>query len=158
MWFACVMKDITISQATAHDVAAIIVLLADDPVGETREDTSEKASEIYARAFADALSDPQCTILVGRHGSEVIGCVQLNVISGLSYKGTKRALIEDMRVRADFRGQGLGRKLLDAALQQAKSSGCGLAELFAHADRLEAHKFYEACGFLGAHKGFRKVL
>lgn len=152
------MTDITISNARSTDVSKIVSLLADDPIGQQREDVSHNAHVTYVNAFEAALADPNCTILVARSGTDTIGCIQMNVIAGLSYRGIKRVLIEDMRISTAFRGKGIGRLLLEAALHEAQAQGCGLAELFAHQDRKDAHAFYEACGFHSNHKGFRKML
>lgn len=152
------MSEITINPAAPTDIAEIVALLADDPIGRTREDTSKGAEPRYAGAFEAVMADPNATILVARDRDSIVGSVQLNILAGLSYCGIKRALIEDMRVTSDRRGHGIGRRLLEAALYEAKRAGCELAELFVHEDRLDAHQFYAACGFTGEHKGFRKKL
>ena len=152
------MKDIEINAAIAADLPAIVGLLFDDPIGNGREATTSDAMPGYAEALKAIIAHPDSVILVARCSGKVIGCVQVNVLINLSYRGAKRAMIEDMRIAQDVRGRGLGRALIDAALAWGTASGCSLAQLFVHEDRAEAHAFYEACGFTWAHRGYRKTL
>lgn len=158
MWFVRGMTRVLIDFAKADDLDAILHLLLDDRVAQAREDSSETARYAYQDGFAAALADPNCKIFVAKAHEQIVGSLQLNIISGLSYRGKKRALIEDMRIHRMFRQQGIGRNLLETALSYARQADCGLAELFVHQTRSDAHAFYAACGFEGSHVGFRKML
>ena len=54
--------------------------------------------------------------------------------------------IDDLYVRPDHRNQGFGRKLLGAALQQAKSEGARQAYLFVDMQNADAQRLYKALG------------
>jgi len=147
-----------IREARFEDVGELVALLADDPIGAGREDTSESVLHKYQAGFRLIQADPHCRLLVAEQDGMVIGSLQINILSGLSYQAINRCILEDMRVRKDKRDLGVGKKLVEAALAFAKTRQCALAELFVHDDRDGAQRFYEACGFTGEHRGYRREI
>jgi GNAT superfamily N-acetyltransferase len=144
--------------ARASDVPNITRLLWDDEQGRQRESLSAQDAFNYASAFERIERDSNSQLFVATSDDAVIGCLQLTVIPGLSYRGVSRALVEDVRVDRSYRGQGIGERLLSHSEAHAIGLGCGLMELFVHGERNDAHRFYEREGYVGAHRGFRKVL
>jgi GNAT superfamily N-acetyltransferase len=61
--------------------------------------------------------------------------------------GAPSAWIEDMVLRDEFRGQGLGKELLDAAANWAMSKGAKRIQLVADADNVPALGFYKHLGW-----------
>jgi GNAT superfamily N-acetyltransferase len=55
--------------------------------------------------------------------------------------------LEDLFVREAFRGAGLGRALVHAAMQRARERGCRRIELDVNEDNAAALALYESCGF-----------
>lgn len=53
-----------------------------------------------------------------------------------------------MGVLSDYRGQGIGRALLEAALQAAKAKGISRIELTVRVDNERAKRLYESFGFV----------
>lgn len=66
-------------------------------------------------------------------------------------------VVEDVVVREDTRGQGVGRKLMDAIDAFAKETKSDYTILVSSGFRKGAHKFYEACGYTEDVRGFRKM-
>jgi GNAT superfamily N-acetyltransferase len=149
---------VAVRHATAEDVPEIVQLLWDDEQGRQRESTSLEQASNYLSAFEQIECDPNSQLFVATLDEAVVGCLQLTVIPGLSYRGIRRALVEDVRVAQSYRGRGLGGHLLSYAEAQATDLGCGLVELFVHSNRNDAHRFYERARYTGAHRGFRKKL
>jgi GNAT superfamily N-acetyltransferase len=141
--------------ARAGDVPAIVALLADDPLGATRERPGDPA---YAAAFAALAADPNQLLVVAEDGGEVVGTLQLTVIPGLSRLGATRGQLEAVRVRADQRGSGLGAALVEWACARAAERGCALVQLTTDATRGDAHRFYEHLGFTASHVGMKRPL
>ncbi len=148
--------DIIFREASADDVPAIAALLADDPLGATREETGDLAA--YRRAFAAMAAQPGNMMLVAERAGRVIGCLQLTIIPGLSRRGVTRALIEGVRVAADSRGLRIGERLVSHAIRLSREAGCGLAQLTSDNSRGDAHRFYERFGFVASHVGFKLAL
>jgi ribosomal protein S18 acetylase RimI-like enzyme len=151
-----VMDDITIRLARREDVPAIIALLADDLLGRTRENTSDPAP--YLRAFDDMAAQGGNIALVAERAGEIIGCLQLTMIPGLSRHGIKRGQIEGVRVGGAHRGLKIGERLIRHAIDIAQSEGCGLVQLTSDVSRPDAHRFYERLGFVASHAGFKLTL
>lgn len=142
-----------IRRAVAADVPAIVALLADDPLGSTRESTADLAP--YKEAFDAIDADPSELLLVLADETEIIGTMQLSFLPGLSLGGATRAQIEAVRVRDDHRGQGLGEQMFDWAVAEARRRGCSLMQLTTNKSRGDAHRFYERLGFVASHEGMK---
>lgn len=149
---------VVVRRANAADVAIIVQMLWDDDEGRQRESISKNQASTYLSAFEQIERDPNSQVLVATINNTVVGCLQLTVIPGLSYRGVNRALVEDVRVLKSHRGRGIGNQMLAFAEAKATELGCGLIELFVHDGRSDAHRFYENAGYIGAHRGFRKHL
>jgi ribosomal protein S18 acetylase RimI-like enzyme len=153
------MDDITIRRALRDDVPAIVLLLADDHLGRGREAPDEPLAESYWEAFDKLRRDPNTALVVVQDSSKaVIGCMQLNFMTGLSHQGAGRMLIEDVRVDKRFRNRRIGHRLLDWAIDQARQQNCSVVELFVHHSPTDARRFYEALGFAAQHHGMRLLL
>ena len=149
------MNATIIRRATLDDVPAIVAMLADDPLGATRESPGDPA---YAAAFAEIDRDEHQYLAVAEVDGEVVGTLQLTLIPGLSRRGGTRALIEAVRVRSDRRGSGLGRELAQWAVDRARDEGAIMVQLTSDASRADAHRFYERLGFAATHVGLKLPL
>ncbi|WP_425508168.1 N-acetyltransferase family protein [Streptomyces bathyalis] len=143
-------------RATADDVPALVSMLADDPLGAQRESPDETA--VYREAFDRIDADPHQHLVVAERDGHPVGTLQLTLIPGLSRRGSTRALIEGVRVHADARGDGLGSRLIQWAIEEARRQDCTLVQLTSDATRIEAHRFYERLGFEASHLGFKMQL
>jgi GNAT superfamily N-acetyltransferase len=148
------MDTLVIRRATADDVPAIVEMLADDPLGAQRESPGDP---VYAAAFAEIDADPRQLLAVAVVDGSVAGTLQLTFIPGLSRRGSTRALIEAVRVHADRRGDGLGRRLAEWAIATARERGAAMVQLTTDASRVEAHRFYERLGFVASHVGMKLI-
>ncbi|MER8045124.1 GNAT family N-acetyltransferase [Streptomyces sp. NPDC094032] len=142
--------------ATRADLPAVLALLADEE--RVVDPASVSVTAAYERAFADIEADPRNEVLVLVEGALVVGCLQATYIPGLGKGGAERALIEAVRIRADRRGGGLGRELMERATARARARGCALVQLTSNKDRAAAHRFYASLGFARSHDGFKLSL
>ena len=152
------MTYMNIRLATADDLPLIVRLLADDFLGQQREDLSEPLNENYLRAFREIQSDPNNELIVAELDGKVIGTLQLTFTPSLSFQGSKRCTVESVRVDSKLRGQGIGREMMLWAIARAKENGCISMQLTSHNDRENAHRFYERLGFLRSHVGMKLPL
>ncbi|MEU6840511.1 GNAT family N-acetyltransferase [Streptomyces sp. NPDC046716] len=149
--------------ASRADLPAVLSLLADED--SVVDPATITVTETYERAFAAIDADPRNELLVlvehtdGRHEiGTVVGCLQATYIPGLGKGGAERALIKAVRIRADRRGGGLGRTLMEHAVDRARARGCALVQLTSNKQRQDAHRFYAGLGFVSSHEGFKLAL
>jgi N-acetylglutamate synthase-like GNAT family acetyltransferase len=148
------ISSITIRHARRDDVGVIVAMLADDPLGSARERLEDPLPASYFRAFEalEHASHIQLVVAEDEDGA-VIGCLQLCILPGLSSQGASRGLIEDVRVATHCRSRGVGEKIVQWAIAEARVKGCALVELLTHSTRVDAQRFYARLGFQPSHVG-----
>jgi GNAT superfamily N-acetyltransferase len=149
--------DVTFREAEPRDLPAIIRLLADDPLGSTREASSEGdvVDERYAQALRAISDDPRQLQLVAVVDDRVVGTLQLSFIPSLTFAGGERAQIEGVRVDAAERGHGLGHQMVAWCIDEARRRGCHVLQLTTNKQRTDALRFYESLGFEATHEGMK---
>ena len=152
------MIDLTFRPAVEDDLVAIVTLLADDELAAAREDTSIPLDPRYRAAFAAIAADPNQLLLVATDGDTVVGCLQISVIPGLSRKGMVRGQIESVRVASGHRGGGIGRAMIEFAVDECRRRACGSVQLTTDKSRHAAHRFYERLGFVASLEGMKLAL
>jgi GNAT superfamily N-acetyltransferase len=152
------METIAFRRARASDLPALVALLADDPLGREREDLGTPLAAAYQRAFEAIDADPNQLLAVVTDEDRVVGTLQITFIAGLSRRGGVRGQIEAVRIAADRRGAGLGRRAFEWAIETCRARGCGLVQLTTDRTRSDAHRFYDQLGFTASHIGYKKAL
>jgi ribosomal protein S18 acetylase RimI-like enzyme len=148
------ISPVRIRRARRDDVGVIVAMLADDPLGAARERVEDPLPPCYFEAFEAVEQAPDIRLVVAEDDSgDVVGCLQLCILPGLSSQGASRALIEDVRVASHRRSRGIGEQLVRWAVSEARASGCRLIELFTHQSRVDAQRFYARLGFQPSHVG-----
>lgn len=142
-------------EASAGDLPTIIQMLADDPLGRQRENYTIPLSDSYLETFQAIESDPNNKLVAAYVEEEIVGFFQLTLIPYLTYQGRWRGLIEGVRVNKRFRGQGIGRKMIEHGIDCARKKNCHLVQLTTDKKRPDAIAFYESLGFLASHEGLK---
>jgi GNAT superfamily N-acetyltransferase len=142
--------------AVRRDLPAILGLLVDDVLGADRD--SADVDERYERAFDAITASPTNRLIVADDGAEVVGCMQLTTIPGLSRHGATRLLVEAVRVRSDRRRRGLGEEMLTWAIDGARRDGIAAVQLTTDKTRADAQRFYARLGFVASHEGMKLPL
>jgi GNAT superfamily N-acetyltransferase len=149
----------TLRQASIEDLPRIVELLADDPLGASREQLGGvDPLRPYRQAFEVIDADPAHLLLVAEAEGAVVATMQLSFLPGLARRGALRAQLEAVRVHAGYRGSGLGRAMLSWAVDEARRRGCALVQLTSDKRRPDAHRFYLDLGFVASHEGFKLAL
>ncbi|MER7505077.1 GNAT family N-acetyltransferase [Nonomuraea pusilla] len=143
-------------EARREDVPAIVAMLIDDHLGATRE--GDPHDPRYLEAFDRIAANPYEELIVAERDGEVIGTMQLSYLSGLGRLGATRCQIEAVRVAAARRGEGLGRRMIQWAVDRARARGCVLVQLTSDKSRVDAHRFYDSLGFVDSHIGYKLSL
>jgi GNAT superfamily N-acetyltransferase len=146
---------VAIRPATEDDIPRILELFVHGSLRPGKEDPTDL--DPYRAALADISRGPG-GVLVAEVEGQVVGVCQLIVFRHLQTRGGLCAEVESVHVHPDHRRHGVGRVLMAAALERARSLGCYRLQLTSNVARPEAHRFYEALGFEPSHRGFKLIL
>ena len=152
------MGEVIFRDATLADLPAIVALLAEDTLGEKREDPSLPLDPAYETAVATNAAHPDQRQIVATRDGAVIATMQLTFIPGIAFRGAWRGQIEAVRVAGNLRGGGIGAAMIVWAVEQCRARGCRMVQLTSDKSRLDAHRFYERLGWTRSHEGFKLKL
>ncbi len=83
---------------------------------------------------------------VAEENGKVVGWAYLYIIRNDRHD-EPYGLLENVYVEKEFRKQGLGRQLVESAIEEAKKQGCYKLLGTSRHSNIDAHKFYEKFGF-----------
>ncbi len=131
--------------AAPGDAPAVAALMAEFRDWHDRDFPSDPD---LRRSVERLIEDPETEYLLGAgdRGREPEGVCQLRYRYGLWYSA-EDCWLEDLFVRGSARGDGLGRALVEAAVERARARGCRRVDLDAASDNHAALALYEQMGF-----------
>ncbi len=106
------------------------------------------ADETFHRNVTQLIEDPLTDFLLvaEAEGGEAVGVVQLRYRLGVWRDGDD-AWLEDVYVREEAQGKGLGRTLTEAAVERARERGAKRIQLDVEEENAAARGVYEKAGF-----------
>ncbi len=130
-----------VRRATSPDAADVARLLH-----EFNSEFSATTPGIAALTprYAELLTSGEVTVLLAGPGPDAFA--QLRFRSSL-VSGALDAYLEELYVAPALRGDGLGRALLEAAMEAARAAGATSIELNTSEDDVAARGLYESAGF-----------
>ena len=141
------VRDLVVRRATAADVSVIGQLLHDF----NREyDDATPGPVVLAERVGRLLGSDETVILLGGRGPD--GLAVLRFRPSFWSAGLECYLAELYVVPAR-RGQGLGRRLMECALDQARQLGADYMDLGTSEDDVAARALYESLGFTNREGG-----
>ena len=143
--------------ATEADLPVIVHMLADDRFGAGRERDVSPLPPSYLAGYRAMLAQGGRIMLAVQDGA-IVGCMQFNVIHGVSQQGQSRAQVEGVRVDSAMRGRGIGAAMMRQAMAEARVAGCAVLQLTTNRSRTEAQAFYARLGFTHSHAGMKITL
>ena len=149
------MHDVLVRKMQKDDLPRILQLLSDDELGQSRETLQKSLRDDYLRAFTAINADLNQYLAVFERNDNIIGCLQISFIPGLSRRGALRGQIESVRVAANVRGNGYGTLMMAWAIEKCREQGCSLVQLTSDKTRKDAQRFYQELGFVPSHEGFK---
>jgi GNAT superfamily N-acetyltransferase len=133
-----------VDEATASDLPQLADLLS---ILFTQEADFQPDREKQIRGLRLIVGAPdRGRIFLARLGGEVVGMVSL-LFTISTVEGAAVCWLEDMIVRPDQRGKGLGARLLQHAVAYAKTHGFARITLLTDRINDRAIRFYEQHGF-----------
>ena len=129
--------------ADGSDGAVILSLL-----GEQLDEHDINVSLDALRAAVEAVLDNAARgmFLLAEVDGSVIGFAYLTYVWSMEHAG-RCAWLEEMYVRPDWRGRGVGTALLRRAIEEARAVGCRAVDLEVDAAHSRAENLYARDGF-----------
>ncbi len=145
-----------IGNATLEDVNELSGLL--DKLFSIEQDFQPN-TERQIKGMSLLLQHPdRAVIKVAKdEAGRLIGMVSAQLVISTA-EGAPSAWVEDMVVRDEYRGKGMGRALLDSVLEWAKSKGATRAQLLVDMDNAPALGYYQHLGWQATRLGARRIL
>jgi len=137
--------EIPLRIAGRADVATVTALIGD--FRDFLEGDSPSNAQIES-VVSELIADPATEFLL--IGEPESGFAQIRYRLSVWESG-EDAWLEDLFVRDEARGEGFGRTLATAAIERAKSRGCGRIQLETNRNNEAAVKLYESVGFEASH-------
>ena len=115
--------------------------------------------EAMKQKIASLSAKPEYCVAVACDGDLVIGTAMGIVCQDLCGACKPFMLIENVVVDPAYRGQGIGKQLMQYVENFGKDNQCKYVLLVSEAKRTDSHKFYESLGYPpGEEMGFKKRL
>ena len=133
--------------AAAKDLAQMVVLL-----GQLFEQEAEFTPDASKQdvALKMILTDPKIgKLYVAKDANRVVAMASL-LFTVSTAEGGKAALFEDLVVSPDYRKQGIGAKLLEYVIGQARTEGVLRLTLLTDMQNERAQVLYRKLGFVGS--------
>ena len=134
-------SDPRVRLATAADAPAFGRLLQ---AFNDEYDEPTPSAAVIAERTAPLIASGEVTVLFAGEGPD--GFAELRFRPSL-YTGALDAYLEELYVVPEHRGEGLGRALLEAAMEHARARGADRIDLNTSEDDVAARALYERTGF-----------
>ena len=140
--------------AYSEDIPAMVQFL-----GElfTIEDDFSVNAEKQFRGLELLLEHSHCVVLVAELNNDVVGMITLQRVISTAI-GEYVGIIEDVVVSQNYRGRGIGTKLLAVAIEEAEQRGWKRLALGVDLRNTKAIEFYQKQGFTTSHMGLMYYL
>lgn len=144
-------------KANREDLSEIVRLLYEDDLGKEREKYApdKEVDLCYKKAFEEIDSDPNQFLMVVEMDGKIVALCHLTLMPSLTFQGSRRMNVEDVRVDQRMRGRKIGQWMMKQVIEQAKATGCRKLQLTTTKTRSGARRFYEKLGFSCTHDGMK---
>lgn len=141
---------IEVRAATVDDFDAVYTMICE----LENEAFNEKELNLIYR---ENLKNDSILYWIAEMGGQSVDFLSLHIQNLLHHAGPA-AEIQELFVRSDQRGNGIGTRLVEHARAEAIKRGCKVFEVTTNIKREATHRFYERCGFTRTHYKFTDPL
>ena len=149
------MTNILIREASGSDLPVIERLMAE--LIESVDDRERLDIYTVFENCRTLLGDANSHLLVAEINTSVIGVINFTIRRTLLHSGFS-GLIDELVVTKSYRGKGVGKQLMHAAIEKCKQLGCCEIEVSTEFANTDAKAFYKGCGFVERGVIFEKDL
>ena len=133
----------SIRVAAEADVPALLALYAQTGLDDGIRMDAATAGKLLKRIAAY----PDYKIFLVTEGSEVLASYALLIMDNIAHNGAPLSIVEQVAVRADSQGRGLGTLMMHHAMDRSRALGCYKLALSSNLRFERAHAFYDKLGF-----------
>ncbi len=144
---------VLVRQATLNDLDGLLALY--QQLAGEQASAAPGGRATSAGVLAEILADARRELAVATVEDRVVGTVDLLTVPNLTHRGEPWAIVENVIVAADARRRGVGRALMEHAIESARATGCCKLQLLSGKHRREAHAFYRTLGLDAVAEGFK---
>ena len=112
---------------------------------------------LFIEKYKESLKDDKFYGIVAIENNKVVGVLISRLINRL-VKKKNILFIDDLIVNEKYRNKGIGKLLIQVAINYATSKDCETVELTSYILNVNAHRFYENNGFEKNNYKFKKYL
>lgn len=110
------------------------------------EDDPSPGREKLLESWNRLISNPAMTCFIAEVDKKIVGTCCLIIVPNLTRGARPYALIETVVVHTEFQGRGIGRKMIEHAIEKARNARCYKIMLLSGVEN-KNHGFYERLGF-----------
>ena len=134
---------IVIREAKLEDLSEVLRIYAQPELDDDETLSLEDAIECYSKFQRY----PHYKLYVAVDRQSIVGTFALLIMDNLAHRGAPSGIIEDVGVLPDYQGQGIGKRMMEYAMETCKKAGCYKVSLSTNVRRQKTHGFYESLGF-----------
>ena len=90
------------------------------------------------------IRDPNTLLMVALDGERIVAMATLYIVQKL---GSRTSYLEDVVVLSEYRGEGIGKKLMETVIALARERQVRSISLTSRPERVAAHRLYDSVGF-----------
>ena len=133
---------VRIREAKESDVTAILAIYRSSGLDRAASFEPQEAQTRFKRMA----SYPSYRLYIAEDESGPVGTFALLIMDNLANGGLPSGIIEDIAVAAEAQGKGIGKAMMQFALDECRRQGCYKMVLSSNEKRVAAHRFYESLG------------
>ena len=136
-------ESVHIRTAQNRDLPQILQIYSQPGVDDGVMLSLAEAEQIFQRME----SYPNYHLYVAELDGVVVGTFALLIMDNLGHLGAPSGVVEDVAVEPSFQGRGIGKMMMEYAMERCREARCYKMALSANLQRVAAHQFYENLGF-----------
>ena len=137
------MQGVAIREASEEDIPAIIGVYSSAGIGDENNFTVAEANA----HFAKLKQYPSFRVFVALVDDALVGTYALLIMDNMAKRGRRSGVVECVAVHPQHQGRGVGRAMMQHALEQCREADCYKLTLSSNLKREDAHRFYDSLGF-----------
>lgn len=152
--------EIIFRKATAKDKNALLDLLSarQEEANKLHSETGNSVHTQGAAMFDKLIGADNFCVFIGEQHGVIVATLTVYILPRIRLGGYF-ALFEDILVTQDLRGQGIGKQLLQFAVEKMKNDPqIKKIKLGSRKNETGLHEFYRNAGFIDKEKLFQKTL